>query len=144
MAPSCTRIAATIPPSRLCTTWVCCDGTTRPLPRLTSSSTAKCAQIRKAAKSPRKENSSMREVRGVRRAAAARMSLAKAKSEVAMEIPGYGCRLCRFGVDRVLVQGSRGRGRGFPLQDCQHLVARSVSDQAAVIKQQQPIDHVEQ
>src|SRR4029079_14134648 len=144
MAPSCTRIAATIPPSRLWTTWVCCDGTTRPLPRLTSSSTAKCAHIRKAAKSARKENSSIREVRGVRRAAAARMSFAKAKSEVAMEIPRYGCRLCRFGLDRVLLQGGRGWRHRFALQDRQHLVAGSVSDQTAIVKQQQPVDHIEE
>src|SRR5712672_660578 len=144
MAPSCTRIAPTIPPSRLWTTWVCCDGTTRPLPRLASSSTAKCAHIRKAAKSARNENSSIREVRGVRRPAAARMSFAKAKSEVAIVIPRYGCRLCRFGLYRVLLQGSRSRGHGFSLQDSQHLVARPIGDQPAVIKQQQPVDHIEE
>ena len=70
-----------MPPSRVWTTWVCRDGTTRPLPRLTSSSTAKCAQTRNATSRARNVNSSMREVRGVRSAAAARMSLAKAKSD---------------------------------------------------------------
>src|SRR5205085_7974412 len=107
--------------------------------RLTSSSTAKCAHIRKAAKSARNENSSMREVRGVRSAAAARMSFAKAKSEVAIVIPRYGCSLCRFGLDRILLQGSR--GHGLSLQDRQHLVAWPISDQPTIIKQQQPVDH---
>src|SRR4029079_2440295 len=144
MAPSCTRIAATIPPSRLWTTWVCCDGTTRPLPRLTSSSTEKCAHIRKAAKSARNENSSMREVRGVRSGAAARMSLAKAKSEVAMALPHCCCRLGRFGLDRILLRGSRSRSHRLSLQNSQHLVARSVRDQPAIIKQKQPVDHVKQ
>src|SRR6266567_3805688 len=144
MAPSCTRIAPTIPPSRLWTTWVCCDGTTRPLPRLTSSRTAKCAHIRKAAKSARNENSSMRDVRGVRMAAAARMSFAKAKSEEAIDVPRNGCRLCRFWLDRVLLQGSWGRGHRFALQNSQHLVARSVSDRAAIVKQQQPVDHIKE
>src|SRR6266404_5210088 len=81
----------------------------------------------------------MREVRGVRSAAAARMSLAKAKSDGGMGLlyHGYGLRKIRLG--RVLGW----RCRRLALKDCQHLIARTVSDQAAAIEQQQPIDHAE-
>ena len=81
-------------------------------------------------------------MRGAHKAAAARISLAKAKSvEGALNVCAW-LPLCRFRLDRVL-QGSGSRGHGFGLQDRQHLVARSVSQQTAIVKQQQPIDHVE-
>src|SRR6266446_3746248 len=81
----------------------------------------------------------MREVRGVRSAAAARMSLAKAKSDggIGLLNHGYGLRKIRLS----LVLG-RGRSR-LALKNRQDLVARPVSDQAAIIEQQQPIDHAE-
>src|SRR5947208_14923047 len=78
----------------------------------------------------------MREVRGVRSAAAARMSLAKAKSDggIGLLNHGYCLRQIRLG---------RGCDR-LALKDRQDLVARPVSDQAATIEQQQPIDHAEE
>src|SRR5882672_6601092 len=133
------RISVTIPPSSVCTTWVCREGTTRPLPRLTSSRIAKCAQTRNATSMARKVISSIREVRGVRSAAAARISLAKAKSDDDIWLFDQGCswrdiRLCGGGVRR--------SGR-LSLQDRQDLVAWSVGDQTAVVEQQQAVDHVE-
>src|SRR6266851_6588196 len=128
-----------MPPSRVWTTWVCRDGTTRPLPRLTSSSTAKCAQTRNAARRARKVNSSMREVRGVRSAAAARMSLANAKSDGGIGFLNHGYCLGKIRLSRVL----GGRRDRFALQDGQDFIARAIGDQAAVIEQQQPIDHAE-
>src|SRR5947208_6572509 len=77
----------------------------------------------------------MREVRGVRSAAAARMSLAKAKSDggIGLLNHGYSLRQIRLG---------RGCDR-LALKDRQHLVARPVSDQAATIEQQQAVHHAE-
>src|SRR5258708_8410765 len=128
-----------MPPSRVWTTWVCRDGTTLPLPRLTSSSTAKWAQVRNVIRRARKVTSSMREVRGVRSAAAARMSLAKAKSDGGIGLLNHTCGLSQIRLSRIL---GRGCDR-LALKDRQHLVARSVSDQAAAIEQQQSIDHAE-
>src|SRR5258705_9963730 len=121
-----------MPPSRDWTTWVWRDGTTLPLHRLSSSSTAKWAQTRNTARRARKVSSSMREVRGVRSAAAARMSLAKAKSDGGIGLLNHGCCLGKIRLGRVL----GGRRDRFALQDRQNLVARPVSDQAAVIEQQ--------
>src|SRR6266849_1693162 len=81
----------------------------------------------------------MREVRGVRSAAAARMSLAKAKSDGGIGLLYHGCGLRKLRLSRVL---GRGCDR-LALKDRQHLVARPVSNQAAIIEQQQPIDHAE-
>src|SRR3954452_11863407 len=136
--PSCTSISPTMPPSRLWTTWVCRDGTTRPLPRLTSSRIAKCAQSKNVSNSARNVSNSMREVRGVRKPAAARMSLAKAKSDDIGLLHIGGVREIRR--NRVL---RRGRGR-FTLQQRQDFVTRPVGHQAATIEQQQPIHHAEQ
>src|SRR6185436_18628889 len=81
--------------------------------------------------------SSMREVRGVRSLAAALMSLAKAKS--------VDIGLCH---DVWRLHAKRLRGafnrRRFSLQQRQHLVAGTVGHEAAVVEQQQAIDHVEQ
>src|ERR1700739_1899690 len=140
MAPSSTRISPTMPPSRLWTTWVCRDGTTRPLPRLTSSRIAKCAQTRNVTRRPREVSSNMREVRGVRRLAAARMSLAKAKSDCGMGLLNHGCSLRKIGLGRAFGWG----WRRFALQERQNLVSRSVGDQAAVVKQQQSVHQAEQ
>src|SRR5258708_4190595 len=128
-----------MPPSRVWTTWVCRDGTTRPLPRFTSSNTAKCAQTTKTTRRARKLSSSMREVRGVRSAAAARRSLAKAKSDGGMGFLNHGYCLGKIRMSRVLRWG---RDR-LALKDCQDLVARPVGDQAAIIEQQQSVDHAE-
>src|SRR5438034_815530 len=81
----------------------------------------------------------MREVRGVRSAAAARMSLAKAKSDGGIGLLNHGCCLRKTRLSRLL---GRGCDR-LALKDRQDLVARPVSDQAATIEQQQPIDHTE-
>src|SRR5258708_29038470 len=118
-----------MPPSRVWTTWVCREGTTLPLPRLTSSSTAKCAQTRNATRRARKVSSSMREVRGVRSAAAARMSLAKAKSDGGIGFLNHGYWLGKIRLSRVL----GGRCDRVALQDCHDLVSRPVRDQAANI-----------
>src|SRR6267154_6455708 len=125
-----------MPPSRVWTTWVCREGTTLPLPRLTSSSTAKWAQTRNTTRRARKVTSSMREVRGVRSAAAARMSLAKAKSDGGIGLLNHGYVLRKIRLGRVL----GGRCCRLALKDRQDLVARPVRDQAATIEQQQPID----
>src|SRR6266550_2775079 len=82
----------------------------------------------------------MREVRGVRRAAAARMSLAKAKSDGGMGLLNHGYVLRKIRLGRVL----GGRRGGLALKDREHLVARPVRDQAATIEQQQPVDHAEE
>src|SRR6266404_1028311 len=132
-------MSPTMPPSRVWTTWVWRDGTTRPLPRLTSSKIAKWAQTRNTTRRARKVSSSMREVRGVRSAAAARMSLAKAKSDGDIGLLNHGCCLRKIRLNRVL---GCGRDR-FALKDCQHFVARPVGNQAAIIEQQQAIDHAE-
>src|SRR3977135_1106577 len=139
MAPSCTRISPTMPPSRVWTTWVWRDGTTRPLPRFTSSKTAKWAQTRNDKRSARNANSSMREVRGVRSAAAARMSLAKANSDDGIGLLHQSC--LREIWLRVAV---RWGCRRFTLEDGQDLVARPIRDQTAIVEQQQTIDHVQQ
>ena len=71
---------------------------TRPLPRFTSSSIAKCAQTSATQKSmPTIVNSSMREVRGVRSSTAARTSLAKAKSDcrIGLDLRHFGFAPCR-------------------------------------------------
>src|SRR5258705_10471197 len=81
----------------------------------------------------------MREVRGVRSAAAARMSLAKAKSDGGMGLLYHGCSLRQIRLSRVLGGGCD----WLALKDRQNLVARPVSDQAATVEQQQPIDHAE-
>src|SRR5258706_13019577 len=128
-----------MPPSRLWTTWVNREGITGPLPRLTSSRIAKWAQVRNVTSRARKVTSSMREVRGVRSAAAARMSLAKAKSDGGMGLLYHSCGLPQIGLSRVL---GRGCDR-LALKDRQNLVARPVSDQPATVEQQQPIDHAE-
>src|SRR6266404_1492929 len=133
-------MSPTMPPSRVWTTWVWRDGTTRPLPRLTSSKIAKWAQTRNTTRRARKVNSSMREVRGVRSSAAARMSLAKAKSDGGIGFLNHGYCLGKIRLNRVL-GGRRGR---FALQDRQDFIARAVGDQAAAIEQQQSIDHAEQ
>src|SRR4051794_34014663 len=140
MAPSCIRISPTIPPSRVWTTWVWRDGTTRPLPRFTSSKTAKWAQTTNVKRRARKANSSMREVRGARSAAAARMSLAKAKSDDGIGLLHQGCSLGEIRL-RVAVGW---RCRRFTLEDSQHLVAWPIRDQAAIVEQQQAIDHAEE
>src|SRR5260370_3176222 len=82
----------------------------------------------------------MREVRGVRSAAAARMSLAKAKSDGGIGFLNHGYCLGKIRLSRVL----GGRCDRFSLQDCQDLVARPVGDQAAIIEKQQSIDHHEE
>src|SRR5260221_14745766 len=82
----------------------------------------------------------MREVRGVRRAAAARMSLAKAKSDGGIGLLNHGCSLRKIRLSRILGW----RRRRFTLKERQYLVSRPVGDQAAIIKQQQSIDHAEQ
>jgi len=82
----------------------------------------------------------MREVRGVRRLAAARMSLAKAKSDCGMGLLNHGCSLRKIRLGRTLGWGRR----RFALQERQNLVSRSVGDQAAVVKQQQSVHQAEQ
>src|SRR6185437_4637313 len=126
MAPSCTSNSAMMPPSSDCTTWVCCDGTTLPLPRLTSSSTAKWAQTRNVAISPAAANSTMREVRGVRKSIAARMSLENVKSD------------CDIGRPRSRL---RGRAGAQPRQD---LFGGTVGDDLAVVEHQDPVDQRQQ
>src|SRR5579863_4881906 len=116
-----------MPPSRLWTTWVCRDGTTRPLPRFTSSNTAKWAQTKNAARRARNVTSSMREVRGVRSAAAARISLAKAKSDGGIGLLHHSRWLRKIGLNRVPGWGRR----RFALKERQYLIARPVGDQAA-------------
>src|SRR6266446_8991352 len=81
----------------------------------------------------------MREVRGVRSAAAARMSLAKAKSDGGIGLLNHGYVLCKIRLSRVLGRGSD----RLALKDRQHLVAWPVGDQAAIIEQHQSIDHAE-
>src|SRR6266403_4402982 len=100
---------------------------------------AKSAQVRNTTRRARKVTSSMREVRGVRSAAAARMSLAKAKSDGGIGLLNHGCCLGKIRLRRIL-GGERDR---FALQDRQYLIARPVGDQAAIIEQQQSIDHAE-
>src|SRR5437899_12430750 len=120
-------MSPTMPPSRVWTTWVCRDGTTRPLPRLTSSRIAKWAQVRNVTRRARKVTSSMREVRGVRSAAAARMSLAKAKSDGGIGLLNHGYVLGKIWLGRVLGWSRR----WLALKDRQDLIPRPVSDQAA-------------
>src|SRR6185437_4754345 len=127
------------PPSRLCTTCIWRDGTTRPLPRLTSSRTAKCAQVTPITSSANETHRSMRDVRGVRSSTAARMSFAKAKSDdILSRLRGHHAGRERGG-------GGRGTGR-FPaalLQQRDYLVARAVGDQPAALEQQKAIDEAE-
>src|SRR4051812_2728121 len=116
-----------MPPSSDCTTWVCRDGTTLPLPRLTSSSTAKCAQTMDVTSSPNAVNSSMREVRGVRSSTAARISFEKAKSDCAIGRPRRGCRRHSLGT-----------------QPRQNLIGGTVGNDFAVVEHQNAIDQREQ
>src|SRR4029453_10185012 len=87
----------------------------------------------------RKACSSMREVRGVRIAAAARMSFAKAKSDAGIGILHQGCARRDSG----LSHGFGGSCRRLALQQSEDLVPRSVRNQPAVVEQQQTIDHSE-
>src|SRR4051812_39754032 len=82
----------------------------------------------------------MREVRGVRSAAAARMSLAKAKSDGGIGLLCHGCGLRELRLGRVLSWGCD----RLALKDRQDLIPRPVCDQTAIIEQQQPIDHAEE
>src|SRR6266403_4202561 len=88
---------------------------------------AKSAQVRNVTSRARKVTSSMREVRGVRSAAADRMSLAKAKSDGGMGLLYHGCGVRQVRLSRVL---GRGCDR-LALKDRKNLVARPVGDQPA-------------
>src|SRR5262245_45869904 len=125
IAPSCTRISRTMPPSRLCRTWVCRDGTTRPLPRLTSSSSAKCAQVSPAAINARIDARRIRDVRGVPSSDAARTSLKNARSDGRIRFHRCG-RLER----RAPFDG---------LETRNDLVARSVRDNVSALEHKQAI-----
>src|SRR5262245_36499211 len=138
-----------MPPSRLWTTCVRREGITLPLPRLTSSRIAKCAHVRKTASSAMEAKSSIRDVRGVRSSAAARISLAKAKSDCDTGLHGGRRASGRWNRRwRSLLRGLRSRSLrrlvGVALQQGQNLVARSVGDEAPAIKQQQTVDQREQ
>ena len=43
-----------------------------------------------------------------------------------------------------VLRGSCGRCHGFTLKNCQHLVARAIGNQTAVVEQEQPIDHTQE
>src|ERR1700720_2099626 len=81
----------------------------------------------------------MREVRGVRSAAAARMSLAKAKGDGGIGVLNHGYCLRKIRLNRVLGCG----GDRFALKDCAAFVPRPAGNQASTTEQQQAIDHAE-
>src|SRR5262245_10244636 len=137
MSPSETRSWSTIPPSSDWMTWVWREGMTLPLPRLTSSSTAKCAHTMKVAISASDDVSRMREVRGVRSSVAARTSLANAKSERCIGLARGELRrrrLLRRPLGRLTAALEHGHDAGL----------RTVGDETAALEQQQPVDHVEE
>src|SRR4029077_2844709 len=127
--PSWIRISRTIPPSRLCTIWIWRDETTLPLPRLTSSSTAKCAQTTPVIISAMTAARRSRDVTGVASSDAARISLTKAKSD---------CRIFR----RCL------RLDGRPLRESlqlgENLIPGPVCDKQTLLKNQQAVDQRQQ
>src|SRR5262245_11473284 len=133
-----------MPPSRLWTTCVRREGITFPLPRLTSSRMAKCAHPRNTASNAMEVKRSMRDVRGVRSSAAARMSLANAKSDCDTGL--HGSRRTRGRWNRRWRSLLRGLGWGdwrrlvgIALEQGQNLVARAIGDEAPAIKQQQAV-----
>ncbi len=112
-----------MPPSSDCTTWVWRDGTTLPLPRFTSSSTAKCAQSRNTTSRPVTVINNIRAVRGVRISMAARTSFENAKSDCDIDRPPRGLRSLRL----------RTQAR-------QDLIGGTVGDDLAVVEHENAID----
>src|SRR3569833_2253407 len=117
-----------MPPSRLCTTCIWREGRTRAVPRLTSSSTAKCAQMMPTTISAMVVPSRISEARGVFSSAAARTSLAKEKSELR--------RGSRIGVGALR--------RSLVLQPRDHVIARAVGQEFALFEHQKAVDQREQ
>src|SRR6185436_13213141 len=123
-----------MPPSRDWTNWVSREGTTRPLPRVTSSRTAKCAHIKPTTIIAMVAVRSRRAVRGVRISAAARISLANAKSDRCIA-SAHGRQPAGMGVDWLHAGAAGGslrlRSLVAGLEHREDLVARAVRHQAA-------------
>src|SRR5690606_18722872 len=134
-SPSRTRISATMPPSRFCTTCTWRDGITLPSPRVTSSSSAQLAQAKNATKKATTTNSRRwAKPRGACRSAAARpvtnATSARLGRRTRRREPAGALGLVMSG----LRPDAAGRER------LEHVGARAVGHHPPAIKHDQPIN----